>query len=81
MDFWGLRKTGSKGMRFYDRMIWHYFTYQKTWARGEGMFTICHANWDDGRITEKREDRPPRKDCCAQCYTGYNKRQKVKVVS
>lgn len=73
--FWGLRKTCSKGMRLNERLVWHYFTYQMTWARGNGYFTICRANWQDNEFQtlKKRFDKPPRIECCAQCFTQYNK--------
>lgn len=79
-NFWGLRRTGSKGMRLNERLIWHYFTYQETWARGKGMFTICRANWNDypGVTLDKRIEKPPRKECCAECHVQFNKRYKVK---
>ena len=79
--FWGLRKTQSKGMRFDERLIWHYFTYQETWARGKGMFTVCHANWKDEKHSTlgKIRDKPPRIECCAGCYSAFTKRQKELV--
>lgn len=81
-DFWGLRKTSSKGMRFNERLIWHYFTYQQTWAMGQGFFTICRATFPDGIHTlEKRKDKPLGKECCAECHAEYNKKVKDKETS
>ena len=78
--FWGLRETQSKGMRLTSRLIWHYFTYQETWAMGKGMFTICRATWPDNEVQTlaKRVDKPPRTECCAKCHRDFNKRQGTK---
>ena len=74
-EFWGLRQTQSKGMRLSARLIWHYFTYQETWAMGKGFFSFCRATWPDGVHTlKKRGDKPLRKDCCAECHVEYNKK-------
>ena len=77
--FWGLRETQSKGMRFNTRQIWHYFTYQETWARGEGMLTVCHAKFDDNELHTlgKIPHKPPRGECCASCYRIFNKKQRA----
>lgn len=77
--FWGLRKTQSIGMRLMERLIWHYFTYQETWAMGKGMFAVCRATWPDSEIhtLKKRLDKPPRIECCASCYRIFNKRQEM----
>ena len=81
IPFWGLRETQSKGMRFNTRQIWHYFIYKETWAQGRGMFTICHANFDDNEshTLAKITNKPPRIECCASCYRIFNKRQKANL--
>ncbi len=76
-NFWGQRTTQSKGMRFNTRLVWHYFTYQETWARGKGMFSACRANWagNEFHTLAKQIEKPPRKECCADCHSQYNKQQ------
>ena len=81
--FWGLRETQSKGMRFSTRYIWHYFTYQETWANGNGLFTVCRANWKDNDLytKDKRTAKPPREECCSSCHAIYNKEMKNSLIT
>lgn len=79
--FWGLRDTQSKGMRFNTRQIWHYFTYQEPRSHDTGMFTLCRATWPDNEAhtLAKVAQRPPRLECCADCYRIFNKQQRIKL--
>jgi len=75
-EFWGQRETGSKGMRMNTRLVWHYFVYKETWAMGKGMFAVCRASWPDNNshTLAKQNEKPIRKECCAECHAIYNRR-------
>ena len=76
--FWGQRATQSKGMRVDTRLIWHYFTWHKTWANGEDYFTVCRGSFSDSQYhtLQKSNLKPLGKDCCSACQVIFNKRLK-----